>query len=135
MLKVDKSAPKGCRAPAPGELFSNPNMGKTFRALAEEGKKGFYEGRVAESIVKVVHDLGGRLSLEDLKHHAEVGSEDVDAISLKYNGQGIKEEVELWEHPPNGQGLIALITLGLFQELEKAGKIPQFKHSDHNQAE
>ena len=135
MLKTDKSAKDGCRAPRPGELFSNPQLAKTFRALADGGRKGFYEGRIADAIVKVAADLGGRLDHDDLKHHEYTGSENVDSISLKYDGQGIAEPVELWEHPPNGQGLIALITLGLFRELERAGKIPQFKPKDHNQPE
>ncbi|CEN59573.1 Putative Gamma-glutamyltranspeptidase [Aspergillus calidoustus] len=128
--------------------MKNPNMAQTFRALATEGKKGFYEGRVAQEIVKVIQDLGGYMTLEDLKYHAETGTQETEAISLKFNGQDITEKqqagtdgeepnqgVEIWEHPPNGQGIVALMALGILQELEKTGKIPSFKEEQHNSAE
>ncbi|KAF2130588.1 acylase ACY 1 [Dothidotthia symphoricarpi CBS 119687] len=135
MLKKDPSAQDGCRAPKAGEIMKNPTIGNTFRLLAKHGKKGFYEGEVAEQLVKVVSDLGGHLTLDDLKHHAETGSEPVEPISLKYTGQGVGETeggIELWEHPPNGQGIVALMALGIIQELEKEGKISKWHHSDHN---
>ncbi|KAL4780386.1 nucleophile aminohydrolase [Aspergillus varians] len=135
MLKKDPSAADGVRAPRPGEIMKNPTLAATFRALATEGKKGFYTGRIAESLVQVVKDLGGHLELEDLKHHLEAGSEPVEPISLKFDGHGLAESgsgVELWEHPPNGQGIIALMALGIVQELEKLGKVPTFKPEDHN---
>lgn len=147
MLKVDPSAKDGVRAPRPGEIMKNPNLAKTFRALAAEGKKGFYQGRIAESIVKVVQDLGGYMSLEDLAYHAETGTQEVDAISLKFTGQDIvskatpgtdgeaNQGVEIWEHPPNGQGIVALMALGIMEELEKSGKIPKFTEAQHNSAE
>jgi gamma-glutamyltranspeptidase/glutathione hydrolase len=136
MLKKDPSAKDGCRAPKAGEIMKNPTIANTFKLLAKHGKKGFYEGEVAEQLVKVVSDLGGYLTLDDLKHHAETGSEPVEPISLKYTGQGVGENsaggVELWEHPPNGQGIVALMALGIIQELEKQGKIPRWSHKDHN---
>jgi gamma-glutamyltranspeptidase / glutathione hydrolase len=132
MLKKDQNASDGCRAPGPGEIMKNETLANTFRTLAKEGKKGFYQGRIAESIVKVVKDLGGWLEPDDLKHHAEMGSEEVDAISLKFHGQGISNPVELWEHPPNGQGIVALMALGILQELEKEGKIQKWSENDHN---
>ena len=89
MLKPDPNAPGGYRAPRSGELFWNKNLAKTFRLLAEHGKKGFYEGEVADAYVKVVKDRGGKLTHEDLKHHAELGTEEVDPISLRFDGQGI----------------------------------------------
>ena len=135
MLKSDPEAKDGVRSPMPGEVFFNKNLAGTFRRLAEHGKQGFYEGKTAEALVQVAKDLGGHVSLEDLKSHATAGSEEVDAISLKFSGQGIPEAVELWEHPPNGQGLVALMALGILQELEKAGKIPRFSQKDHNSVE
>jgi gamma-glutamyltranspeptidase/glutathione hydrolase len=135
MLKADPKAEEGVRAPAPGEIMKNPTLAKTFRSLAEQGKEGFYTGRIAEEIVKVIQDLGGHLELEDLKHHLDVGSEPVEPISLKFNGLGLGENgVELWEHPPNGQGIVALMALGIIQELEKQGKIPTFGPDDFNTA-
>ena len=159
MLKSDKDAQDGKRAPKAGELFANPTLAKTFRLLAKHGKAGFYRGEVAEALIKVVHDLGGHLQLEDLENHMKLGSEDVQAISLKFSGQNIHEAqkaslhsengtggekqgeksdgnekhcVEIWEHPPNGQGIVALMALGIFEELERTGKISVWTEADHN---
>jgi gamma-glutamyltranspeptidase / glutathione hydrolase len=131
----------------------NKNLAKTFRLLAQKGRKGFYEGEVAEAIVKVVKDLGGHLDLDDLREHGEIGTEEVDPISIKFNGQNIgdvnknpvdgqdgqgtssdpeKSGVEIWECPPNGQGIVALMALGLLEQLEKDDKIPKFGQKDHN---
>lgn len=129
MLKKDESAKDGARAPKAGEIMKNPNLAKTFRTLGKEGKKGFYTGRIADEIVKVVHDLGGHIELDDLLHHLELGTEKVEPISLTFG------DIEVWEHPPNGQGIVALIALGILEELEKAGKIPTFTEQDHNNAE
>ncbi|RJE27247.1 gamma-glutamyltranspeptidase [Aspergillus sclerotialis] len=147
MLKPDPSAKGGARAPLSGDIMKNPTLAKTFRALAAEGKKGFYEGRIAEEIVKVIQDRGGYLTLEDLKNHAEVGSQDVEPISLKFTGQDIVQRqahgvdeghnqgVEIWEHPPNGQGIVALMALGILEELERTNKIPKFTEDQHNSTE
>jgi gamma-glutamyltranspeptidase/glutathione hydrolase len=135
MLKADPSAPDGVRAPRAGDIMKMPNLARTFRTLATEGKKGFYTGRIAEELIRVVRDLGGHLELADLQHHLETGSEPVDPISLKFRGQGTGDKgVELWEHPPNGQGIVALMALGIVQELEAQGKIPTFTPADHNTA-
>lgn len=152
MLKSDDKAKDGKRAPLPGELMENPTLANTFRLLAKHGKKGFYEGTVAEALVKVVQDRGGHLTLDDLKHHAQLGSQKVEPISLKFKGQNIAkvqgqlldgqqgqgnedDGVEVWEHPPNGQGIVALMTLGILEELERTGKIRQFGEKEHNSTE
>ncbi|KHN94843.1 acylase ACY 1 [Metarhizium album ARSEF 1941] len=133
MLKVDPNAEAGVRAPRAGEIMKNPTLARTFRTLADEGKKGFYRGRIAKALVELVQSLGGLLELDDLEHHLEAGSEPAEPISLKFRGQGT-DGVELWEHPPNGQGIIALMALGIIQELEKQGKIPTFGPDDFNTA-
>ncbi|KAF2403856.1 gamma-glutamyltranspeptidase [Trichodelitschia bisporula] len=138
ILKSDPAAPDGCRAPRAGEVMKNPAMAATFRALGERGRKGFYEGAVAEAIVKVVADLGGHLTLDDLRKHGETGSEGVEAITLNFKGQGVNAEhggVDVWEHPPNGQGIVALMALGLLEELERTGKVRKWKPEEHNSAE
>lgn len=152
MLKSDGKARDGKRAPLPGELFQNPNLANTFRLLAQHGKKGFYEGPVANALIQVVQDLGGRLSMEDLRLHADLASEEVDAISLQFNGQNVgkvnqgavdgqtaeseeSQTVQVWEHPPNGQGIVALMALGILEELERTGKIRTFVEREHNCAE
>ncbi|KAK3399070.1 gamma-glutamyltranspeptidase [Sordaria brevicollis] len=137
MLKADSSAPDGVRAPKAGEIIKLPNLAKTFRTLATEGKKGFYSGRIAEELVKVVNDLGGHLELADLQHHLETGSEPVEPISLKFpnpHGSSETQGVELWEHPPNGQGIVALMALGILKHLIAHGTIPAFGPSEHNTA-
>ena len=152
MLKSDSKAPDGKRAPLPGEVFTNPTLANTFRLLAKHGKRGFYEGTVAEALVKVVQDLGGHLNLEDLKNHADLGSQEVEAISIKFNGQNVGKVqgqqsdgqqgqggentgVEVWEHPPNGQGIVALMALGILEELERTGKLRKFEEKEHNCSE
>lgn len=139
MLKKDPKAPGGFRAPVAGEIMRNPTLARTFRTLGEEGKKGFYTGRVAEELVKVVREQGGQLTLEDLRHHLETGSETVEPIGLKFTGQGAADGfgsggIQVWEHPPNGQGIVALMALGIIQELEKSGKIPRWTADDFNTA-
>jgi gamma-glutamyltranspeptidase/glutathione hydrolase len=148
MLKRDRNSEHFARAPRAGELFYNPNLANTFRTLAAEGKSGFYTGRIAQEMVDVVKMLGGHLSLDDLKNHGDTGSELPEPISLKFKGQNIgqmltpqadgavngSEGVEIWEHPPNGQGIVALMALGMLEELEKTKQIPVFKPSDHNSA-
>lgn len=151
MLKDDPAAKDGFRSPASGDIMRNPTLAHTFRTLATEGKKGFYQGRIADELVKVVRDLGGYLSHDDLRYHAETGSQEVDAISLKFTCQAIaakqsqdaqrtagtetNQGVEIWEHPPNGQGIVALMALGMLEELERSGQIPRFAASQHNSAE
>jgi gamma-glutamyltranspeptidase / glutathione hydrolase len=111
------------------------------------GKRGFYEGPIAEAIVGIVQERGGDLCLDDLIRHAEIGSEEVDPLSLKFcardfraapgvpivgEGDGL---VDVWECPPNGQGIVALMTLGILQELERSGRLRKFDEEDHNCAE
>eukprot|EP01138_Halocafeteria_seosinensis_P006789 gb/GECG01006942.1/.p1 GENE.gb/GECG01006942.1/~~gb/GECG01006942.1/.p1 ORF type:complete len:545 (+),score=47.02 gb/GECG01006942.1/:1-1635(+) len=90
------------RAPKTGELMINKDLARTFEALAKYGKDGFYKGEVAERIVELVRGEGGCLDFADLEAH---DSESVDPISVDYKG------LTVWEIPPNGQGLTALLAL------------------------
>jgi gamma-glutamyltranspeptidase/glutathione hydrolase len=96
------------RAPLPGELFRNPGLARTMRALVEGGKAAFYEGEIAEAIVKVIQDAGGVMNLEDLAGHQSVWTE---PISTEFAGHRV------WECPPNGQGLAALLALNIVEHL------------------
>ena len=100
------------RAPRAGEIMRNPNLARTFRELAEHGKVGFYEGRVAEEIVRVLGDLGGTMTLGDLKAHRSTLP---DPVSTNYKG------LDVWEMPPNGQGITALIALNILEETSLTG--------------
>ncbi|KAI6880083.1 gamma-glutamyltranspeptidase, partial [Hortaea werneckii] len=144
MLKKDPSAPDGCRAPKAGEIMRNPTLANTFRLVGEKGKAGFYSGSVAEELIKVTSDLGGHLTLDDLKSHMEIGTEETEPISLRFKSHdsaakhgkhmsdNSAEGVDIWEHPPNGQGIIALMALGIIEQLEKSSQIPKFTPGDHN---
>ena len=144
MLKRDKNAEDFVRAPRPGEIMRNPTLGTTFRTLAKEGKEGFYTGRIGKAIVDVLKQCDGHMELEDLSHHLEVGTEETEAISYKFRGQNVSDPnhpgaagskdryVELWEHPPNGQGIVALMALGIFEELERTKQILPYRLEDHN---
>lgn len=94
------------RAPRPGEIFRNPDLGRTLKIIAEEGVDPFYEGEIAEAIVKASQRRGGLLTIEDLRLHRSTW---VDPISTLYRGY------EVWEPPPNGQGIVALEMLNILE--------------------
>ncbi|MBC8335073.1 MAG: gamma-glutamyltransferase [Anaerolineales bacterium] len=94
------------RAPAPGEIFRNPGLAKTFETIARGGASAFYQGEIAEAIVRVVNQAGGCLSAEDLASHLSTWEE---PISTTYRGYRV------FECPPNGQGITALIALNILE--------------------
>ncbi|GAA5950672.1 hypothetical protein JCM3765_000573 [Sporobolomyces pararoseus] len=126
MLITDPETGK-THSPRPGELYKNPTLAQTFRRVAEKGKAGFYEGRVAEAIVELVQSQGGVMTLEDLKEHTTTK---VEPISINYGGEN---GVTLHETPPNGQGLTALIALGIIEAIQEQGKVDLAK-TEHNSA-
>ena len=71
------------RAPKAGEVFRNPGLARTFRAVAEDGKSAFYQGEIAEAIAAVVQDAGGCLTIEDLAAHQATWD---DPINTTYRG-------------------------------------------------
>ena len=97
------------RAPHPGEIFRNPNLAKTFKRLAEGGPEAFYQGPIAEAIIQVIQDAGGVMSLNDLAAHR---TDWVEPISTSYHG------FRVWECPPNGQGLAALLALNILEQFD-----------------
>ncbi|EPS39402.1 hypothetical protein H072_6812 [Dactylellina haptotyla CBS 200.50] len=131
MLVPPNKSNQKTHAPAPGEIMVMKNLAETFRSVAKDGKKGFYEGRIAEEIVKVVQGRGGVLTLDDLKSHGEMGSQFVDPVSMLVEKFG----VEVWEFPPNGQGIVALMALGIIEALEKSKVIPPIEQMVHNSSQ
>jgi gamma-glutamyltranspeptidase/glutathione hydrolase len=114
------------RAPQPGEIFRNPGLARTFRAVAEGGKEAFYQGQTAEAITAVIQEAGGCMSVDDLAAHTATWDE---PISTTYRGYRI------WECPPNGQGLTALIGLNILEGFEFAGREPLSAERLHLQIE
>ena len=94
------------RAPGAGETIRNPTLANSMTEVAEHGKAGYYEGRIAEAIVELLQLKGGTMTLEDLKRHRTTFD---DPISVNYRG------VDIWEIPPNGQGITALIALNIVE--------------------
>jgi gamma-glutamyltranspeptidase/glutathione hydrolase len=98
-------APEG-HAPAKGESFKSPALAGTLETLAREGRDAFYRGDIARTIAAQVHAAGGFLSYDDLAAHH---SEWVDPVSTSYRGY------EVWELPPNGQGIAVLQMLNILE--------------------
>lgn len=94
------------RAPRAGEIFRQPNLAHTFRKLAAGGRDAFYKGEIARAIVDYCKQNGGFLSIEDLASHT---SDWVEPIATNYRGYTV------YEIPPNGQGLTALLTLNILE--------------------
>ncbi|CAM9486840.1 unnamed protein product [Chrysoparadoxa australica] len=101
------------RAPGAGEIFSNPDMAQSLREICDGGADAFYQGRAGEAIVKCLSDLGGVMTKEDLTQHRSTFP---DPISVEYEGMTV------WEVPPNGQGITALVALNI---LKKLGLAPE----------
>lgn len=93
-------------APTPGEIFRQPNLARTFRLIAEGGRDVFYRGEIAEKIVRFSDENGGLFTLKDFADH---GSDWVEPISTNYRGY------EIYEIPPNGQGIAALLALNIVE--------------------
>ncbi len=102
--------PRG-RAPQPGERFSFPAQAKTLKRIAETRGAAFYTGDIAEKIAAFSRHCGAALTLEDLAAHK---NDWVEPIGIDYRGY------TLHEIPPNGQGIAALIALGILENFEMA---------------
>jgi gamma-glutamyltranspeptidase / glutathione hydrolase len=104
----------GGKVPDLGEKFTNPDIAKTLRLLAEKGRDAFYKGEIAQAIVSTSTAFGGTMELPDL---ADFSAEWVEPVSIEYRGW------KVYELPPNVQGMAALEMLnimGTFQP-DKAG--------------
>ena len=96
----------GGRAPRTGELWKNPNLADTLQKIAIGGRDAFYKGDIARTIDAYFKANGGFLSYEDMAaHHGEW----VEPVSTNYRGY------DVWELPPNGQGIAALQMLNVLE--------------------
>ncbi|WP_100010317.1 gamma-glutamyltransferase [Lentibacillus sediminis] len=98
-------APNG-RAPKIGEIWSSPGHAKTLKEIAETNAESFYRGELAEKIAAFSKENGGFLTAEDLAEHQ---AEWVEPIKANYRGY------DVWEIPPNGQGIVALQALNILK--------------------
>jgi gamma-glutamyltranspeptidase/glutathione hydrolase len=103
------------RGPRAGEIFHNPGLARTFRAVAEGGAEVFYRGEIARAIADAVRHAGGVLAEADLAEHTSTWDE---PISVSYRG------CRVWECPPNGQGLTALLALNILEGSDVAAHAP-----------
>ena len=101
----------GGKSPAKGEMFRNPRLASTYSAIAESGRDAFYSGPIAQTIADYVQEQGGYLTVADLEQHT---SDWVTPVSTTYRG------VEVFELPPNGQGIAALQILNILEGFDIA---------------
>jgi gamma-glutamyltranspeptidase/glutathione hydrolase len=96
----------GGKPPGKGDIFQNPDLARTLRLIAQQGRDAFYKGAIAREIAAYSAQVGGLLALEDLAEHA---SNWVEPVSTNYRGY------DVWELPPNGQGIAVLQMLNLLE--------------------
>jgi gamma-glutamyltranspeptidase/glutathione hydrolase len=102
----------GGRPPLKGEIFNNSSLANTLETIAKEGRDAFYQGKIARAIDKFMKEQGGFLSYRDLSRHT---SEWVEPVSTNYRGY------DIWELPPNGQGIAALQILNILEGFDISG--------------
>ena len=105
-IKETYLQPNGGKLAVEGEIFKNPLLAKTYRTIANKGEQGFYSGTIARAIADEVQQQGGFLTTEDLSSYKV---EWVEPVSINYRGY------DIWELPPNGQGIAALQMLKILE--------------------
>ena len=96
-------------SPKKGQIFKNKDLANTLKIISDKGRSGFYEGKIAKIMSDFIIDQGGFLSYEDLKNHK---SDWIEPVSTNYRGY------DVWELPPNGQGIAALQMLNLLEKFD-----------------
>ena len=109
-----------------GDRFANPRLGRTMREIAEKGRDGFYRGWVAEDILGKLNALGGVHCQADMDNAV---AEYVEPIRTSFRGH------DIWECPPNGQGIIALMLLNMASEIDRFGDHPISLQRMHHEIE
>lgn len=110
------------RPPGLGDVFKNPYLARTYRAIVEQGRDAFYKGRIAQEIVDFSDKNGGLFSLRDFADNTPTW---IEPVSTTYRGY------EVWELPPPGQGIAALQMLNILEgyDLKKMGPTsPEYWH-------
>ncbi|MGL5839754.1 MAG: gamma-glutamyltransferase [Sphingorhabdus sp.] len=112
----------GGKAPVEGALFRNPDLARTLKTIAEKGRDAFYKGELAVAMDGYFQRIGAPHRASDFANHK---SEWVDPVSTNYRGY------DVWELPPNGQGVAALQILNILEgyDLKSMGRgSPDFWH-------
>ena len=104
------------RPPQIGEILRNPDLARSLCRVADEGRDAFYCGPIADRIVTYSEEIGGLIALEDLAAHTSTW---VEPVSIRYRGY------EVWELPPNTQGIAALQMLAILEGYELNSLGPQ----------
>jgi len=112
--------------PHVGNVFKNPDIGKTLRLLASGGPQAFYRGEIAQAILATSRSVGGTMTAEDL---ADFSAEWVTPISTTYRGWTV------YELPPNGQGMAALEMLNIMEQFPPAKGGPTSVEELHTRIE
>jgi gamma-glutamyltranspeptidase/glutathione hydrolase len=109
----------GGKAPAKGEIFRNLDLARTLQRVADGGRDVFYTGDIAQEISAFSERVGGYIRYDDLAEHTSTW---VDPVSTSYRGH------DVWELPPNGQGIAALQMLNILEGFDLGAM-------EHNSAE
>lgn len=114
------------KVPQTGQMFRSPQQAEVLRRIALDGRDAFYEGEIAEDMVTSLQAMGGTHTLDDF---ANTTSDYTAPIMGDY------ADLELWEHPPNGQGATAILMLNMLKHFDIAGMDPWGAQRIHIEAE
>jgi len=92
-----------------GDIFKNPDLARFFEIIARDGPESFYQGEIADRIVKFSQQHGGKFSIRDFREHT---ADWVEPVNTNYRGY------DVWELPPNGQGIAALQMLNMLEQFD-----------------
>jgi gamma-glutamyltranspeptidase / glutathione hydrolase len=117
---------RNSRAPETGEMMQYGALAQTLKVIAREGRAAFYEGEIADDIVRTLRERGSLISKDDFK---ATRASWVQPISVSFKGR------EIWEIPPSGQGLTVLIALNILSMLDVARLDPHSSARKHLEIE
>jgi gamma-glutamyltranspeptidase/glutathione hydrolase len=97
------------KAPIAGDVIHQPELGRTLRAIAKDGRDAFYSGAIAQDMVETLRGIGGLHALEDFAAHA---TETTAPVGTIYKGH------DVWQCPPNGPGITMLLMLNILARFD-----------------
>src|SRR5262245_51816415 len=110
----------------PGEVLRQPELGKTLRAIAKDGRDAFYTGAIAEDMVETLRGIGGLHTMQDFAEHT---TETTSPIGTMY------KELDVWQCPPNGPGITMLLMLNILSRFDLKKYAPLSVERFHLEAE